>query len=106
MTMRTRPPGVPGTTDRTHKQTTDTSAVGDAAGDSGGDADMRIRILSYNVLGPKHALTPKHGYCPLTVSIVFCAIYARCTVYRRKCWLQSSSVNVVNDSIARSVRYR
>ncbi|CAN0439270.1 unnamed protein product, partial [Laminaria digitata] len=29
--------------------------------------DVRIRILSYNVLGPRHGMTKKHGHCPLTL---------------------------------------
>lgn len=31
---------------------------------------QRIRVLSYNVLGPRHGLTSKHAHCPKTVSSV------------------------------------
>lgn len=45
-------------------------ATADSKGESTGtnESNTIVRILSYNVLGPRHALTKKHDYCPLKVS--------------------------------------
>lgn len=46
----------------------------DGAETKGGNGDdghaaktAKIRILSYNVLGPSHGLAPKHDHCPIPV---------------------------------------